>query len=47
MPDDVAQPHDHLFRAVFCEPAEAAGLLRAHLPPAVRRRFGLVDAHRP
>ncbi len=35
MPDDVGQPHDHLFRSVFGEPAEAAGLLRAHLPPAV------------
>ena len=35
MPDDLAQPHDNLFRAVFGEPAEAAGLLRAHLPPEV------------
>ena len=33
--DDLAQPHDNLFRAVFGEPAEAVGLLRAHLPPAV------------
>ncbi len=35
MPEDLPQPHDNLFRAVFGEPAEAAGLLRAHLPPAV------------
>ena len=33
--DLAAQPHDNLFRAVFGEPAEAVGLLRAHLPPAV------------
>ncbi len=34
--DDLAgQPHDNLFRAVFGEPAEAVGLLRAHLPPAI------------
>ncbi len=33
--DLAAQPHDNLFRAVFGEPAEAIGLLRAHLPPAV------------
>ena len=39
MPDDLAQPHDNLFRAVFGEPAEAAGLLRAHLPPAVSDRL--------
>ena len=35
MPEDLPQPHDNLFRSVFGEPAEAAGLLRAHLPPAV------------
>ena len=35
MADDLAQPHDSLFRAVFGDPAEAAGLLRAHLPEAV------------
>ena len=39
MPDDLPQPHDNLFRAVFGEPAEAAGLLRAHLPPAVADRL--------
>ena len=33
--DLAAQPHDNLFRAVFGDSAEAAGLLRAHLPPAV------------
>ena len=26
------QPHDRLFRKVFSEPAEAAGLLRAYVP---------------
>ena len=35
MAEEVAQPHDNLFRAVFGESAEAAGLLRAHLPQAV------------
>ena len=33
--DLAAQPHDNLFRAVFGDPAEAIGLLRAHLPPAI------------
>ena len=31
----MTQPHDNLFRAVFGDPAEAVGLLRAHLPAAV------------
>ena len=35
MADDLAQPHASLFRAVFGDPAEAAGLLRAHLPEGV------------
>ena len=35
MPEDFPQPHDSLFRTVFGEPAEAGGLLRAHLPPEV------------
>ena len=33
--DLAAQPHDNLFRAVFGDPAEAIGLLRAYLPPAI------------
>ena len=32
MTRDMHQPHDRLFRKVFSEPAEAAGLLRAHVP---------------
>ena len=32
MKRDLHQPHDRLFRKVFSEPAEAAGLLRAHVP---------------
>ena len=32
MPRDLYQPHDRLFRKVFSEPAEAAGLLRAYVP---------------
>ena len=32
MPSDLYQPHDRLFRKVFSEPAEAAGLLRAYVP---------------
>ena len=35
MAGEVAQPHDRLFRSVFGEKTEAAGLLRAHLPEAV------------
>ena len=32
---DVTRPHDSLFRAVFSDPAEAAGFLRAHLPESL------------
>ena len=32
MPRDLYQPHDRLFRKVFSEPAEAAGLLRVYVP---------------
>ena len=32
MAREVHQPHDNLFRKVFSETSEAAGLLRAHLP---------------
>ena len=32
MTRDLHQPHDRLFRKVFSEPAEAAGLLRVHVP---------------
>ena len=35
MAGEVAKPHDHLFRSVFRDEAEAAGLLRANLPPVV------------
>ena len=28
-------PHDHLFKAVFSRPTEAASFLQAHLPPAL------------
>ena len=37
MADEVLQPHDNLFRAVFGDPAEATGLLRAHLPQVVAK----------
>ena len=33
MKRDLYQPHDRLFRKVFSEPAEAAGLLRGCVPP--------------
>ena len=39
MAGEVSKPHDHLFRSVFGEKAEAAGLLRAHLPEAVSREL--------
>ena len=39
MAGEVSKPHDHLFRTVFGEKAEAAGLLRAHLPAAVSREL--------
>ena len=35
MADDVHRPHDKLFRTVFTDAAEAAALLRAHLPESV------------
>ncbi len=37
MAAEVSKPHDHLFRSVFGEKTEAAGLLQAHLPQAVSR----------
>jgi len=39
MAGEVSKPHDHLFRSVFREEAEAAGLLRAHLPEAVNNEL--------
>ena len=39
MAGEVSKPHDHLFRTVFGEKAEAAGLLRAHLPATVSREL--------
>ena len=39
MAGEVSKPHDHLFRSVFGEEAEAAGLFRAHLPEAVSREL--------
>ena len=36
---DIHQPHDRLFRGVFADPKEAAGLLQATLPPDVRDSF--------
>ena len=36
---DIHQPHDRLFRAVFSDPKEAAGLLQTTLPPDVRDSF--------
>ena len=36
---DIHQPHDRLFRAVFADPKEAAGLLQANLPPDIRDSF--------
>ena len=35
MAREVSKPHDNLFRSVFREESEAAGLLRAHLPDAI------------
>ena len=35
MAGQIAQPHDHLFRAVFGKETEAADLLQAHLPHAI------------
>ena len=36
MADELYQPHDKLFRAVFSDTAEAAGLLQAALPATLR-----------
>ncbi len=35
MAGEVAKPHDHLFRSVFRDEAEAAALLRANLPQPI------------
>ena len=52
MAGEVSKPHDHLFRSVFREESEAAGLLRAHLPdrgktpmsqPAFPRSIGILQ----
>ena len=37
MAHEVQRPHDKLFRTVFGDPAEAAALLRAHLPQSLAR----------
>ena len=37
MAHGVQRPHDKLFRTVFADPAEAAALLRAHLPEKLAR----------
>ena len=39
MAGEVFQPHDGLFRAVFGEAAEAADLLRAHVPAAIANKL--------
>ena len=36
---DIHQPHDRLFRAVFSDADEAASLLQAALPGAIRDSF--------
>ena len=36
MADELHQPHDKLFRAVFSDAAEAASLLQAALPDTIR-----------
>ena len=36
---DIDQPHDRLFRSVFCDASEAAALLQATLPASVRDGF--------
>ena len=36
---DIHQPHDRLFRAVFSDVSEAAGLLQNALPDAIRHSF--------
>jgi hypothetical protein len=37
--DPIHQAHDKLFKAGFGDPAKAAGLLRAELPPALAERI--------
>jgi hypothetical protein len=37
----VNDPHDHFFRGVFCDPAHAAALLEAVLPPTVLARLDM------
>ena len=39
MADEIHQPHDKLFRAVFSDTREAADLLQTALPPALRDSF--------
>ena len=39
MADEIYQPHDKLFRAVFSDAREAADLLQASLPDTLRNRF--------
>ena len=36
---DMHQPHDRLFRSVFSDAAEAAGLLQTALPATLRNSF--------
>ena len=36
---DIHQPHDRIFRAVFSNADEAAGLLQTDLPGAIRDHF--------
>ena len=39
MADDVHQPHDKLFRAIFSDAGEAASLLQASFPDTLRNRL--------
>ena len=39
MAGEIEHPHDRLFRAVFSDAAEAAGLLRAVIPEGLRHKF--------
>ena len=41
---DIHQPHDRIFRAVFSDTDEAAGLLQTALPDTLRNRFDLRQA---
>lgn len=36
---DIHQPHDRIFRAVFSDTDEAAGLLQTALPDTIRNHF--------